>query len=182
MYTSSQVTNNVMRLIIKWWYSGFTSICLYYVQALHSLNHFEIFWYTWNNNTGTLLMLTAEFQPVTSSPMCSCIRSSTWTRCTFILSMQASIFSCSTAFLAWEMLAVLLLTMPSFMVLRGEEAHMESMNIALNPQCSILPPSNVFASLSEQPSSKAQRFIVFTGPILSEGICYPAAELHFIWR
>lgn len=31
--------------------------------------------------------------------------------------MQASIFSCSTAFLAWEMLAVLLLAMPSFMVL-----------------------------------------------------------------
>lgn len=37
--------------------------------------------------------------------------------CTFILSMQASIFSCSTAFLAWEMLAVLLLAMPSFMLL-----------------------------------------------------------------
>lgn len=31
--------------------------------------------------------------------------------------MQASIFSCSTAFLAWEMLAVLLLAMPSFIVL-----------------------------------------------------------------
>lgn len=30
--------------------------------------------------------------------------------------MHASIFSCSTAFLAWEMLAVLLLAMPSFMV------------------------------------------------------------------
>lgn len=33
---------------------------------------------------------------------------------TFTLSMQASIFSCSTAFLAWEMLVVLLLDMPSF--------------------------------------------------------------------
>jgi hypothetical protein len=30
--------------------------------------------------------------------------------------MQASIFSCSTAFLAWEMLAVLLLDMPSFIL------------------------------------------------------------------
>lgn len=40
-----------------------------------------------------------------------------WWGFTFILSMQASIFSCSTAFLAWEMLAVLLLAMPSFMAL-----------------------------------------------------------------
>lgn len=35
---------------------------------------------------------------------------------TFTLSMPASIFSCSTAFLACEMLAVLLLDMPSFML------------------------------------------------------------------
>lgn len=35
---------------------------------------------------------------------------------TFTLSMHASIFSCSTAFLAWEMLAVLLLDMPSFIL------------------------------------------------------------------
>lgn len=36
---------------------------------------------------------------------------------TFILSIQASIFSCSTAFLAWEMLVVLLLDMTSFILL-----------------------------------------------------------------
>lgn len=35
---------------------------------------------------------------------------------TFTRSMQASIFSCSTAFLAWEMLVVLLLGMPSFIL------------------------------------------------------------------
>lgn len=35
---------------------------------------------------------------------------------TFTRSMQASIFSCSTAFLAWEMLVVLLLDMPSFIL------------------------------------------------------------------
>lgn len=35
---------------------------------------------------------------------------------TFTLSMHASIFSCSTAFLAWEMLVVLLLDTPSFIL------------------------------------------------------------------
>ena len=40
---------------------------------------------------------------------------------TFTLSMQASIFSCSTAFRAWEMLAVLLLDMPSFILLPLEQ-------------------------------------------------------------
>lgn len=70
---------------------------------------------------------------------------------TFILSMQASIFSCSTAFLAWEMLAVLLLAIPSFMVLlwhqtQAQKGDTESMNITLNPKSSIplatfLPPS-----------------------------------------
>lgn len=35
---------------------------------------------------------------------------------TFTRSMQASIFSCSTAFRAWEMLVVLLLDMPSFIL------------------------------------------------------------------
>lgn len=41
---------------------------------------------------------------------------------TFTLSMQASIFSCSTALLAWEMLVVLLLDMPSFIPLPLREA------------------------------------------------------------
>lgn len=56
--------------------------------------------------------------------------------CTFILSMQASIFSCSTAFLAWEMLAVLLLAMPSFMVLLWRQTDArgggDSVNVTLN--------------------------------------------------
>lgn len=58
--------------------------------------------------------------------------------CTFILSMQASIFSCSTAFLAWEMLAVLLLAMPSFIVLLSWGGNM--CDITLNTQIVLKDP------------------------------------------
>lgn len=51
-----------------------------------------------------------------ASEACRCTKRKRNISCTFILSMQASIFSCSTAFLAWEMLAVLLLAMLSFML------------------------------------------------------------------
>lgn len=86
--------------------------------------------------------------------------------------MQASIFSCSTAFLAWEMLAVLLLAIPSFIVLLLQQRHaqrgwggMESMNITLNPQSNI-PWSDVFALLLERPFSTTT-FFYLKGPILS---------------
>lgn len=46
---------------------------------------------------------------------------------TFTLSMQASIFSCSTAFRAWEMLVVLLLDMPSFILLPLEQPKLRSL-------------------------------------------------------
>lgn len=66
--------------------------------------------------------------------------------------MQASIFSCSTAFLAWEMLAVLLLAMPSFMVLlwrqtgaREGGGERDSVNVTLNQH-----PSGDSSTLMEQ--------------------------------
>lgn len=109
---------------------------------------------------------------------------------TFILSMQASIFSCSTAFLAWEMLAVLLLAIPSFMVLlwhqtQAQKGDTESMNITLNPKSSIplatfLPPSPQL----EKPFS-ATTFLFKKDPFCLRGgggVCFTAAKLHFIWR
>lgn len=85
--------------------------------------------------------------------------------------MQASIFSCSTAFLAWEMLAVLLLAIPSFMVLlwrqaqaqrgthRVNEHHIKSTKQHLPWRC-LCPPL-------EQPFSTTT--FLFKGPILSGG-------------
>ena len=97
--------------------------------------------------------------------------------------MQASIFSCSTAFLAWEMLAVLLLAIPSFMMLlwRHTEAqwvrggvgggggHIESMNITLNPEQQ--PPGGLMHWPPWISHSLPQPFIFFSssnskGPIL----------------
>lgn len=53
---------------------------------------------------------------------------------TFTLSIQASIFSCSTAFLAWEMLVVLLLDMPSFIVWPLEETKVVELDVHKSPQ------------------------------------------------
>lgn len=51
---------------------------------------------------------------------------------TFTLSMQASIFSCSTAFLAWEMLVVLLLDMPSFIPVLPANNHRVRVGVLLS--------------------------------------------------
>lgn len=98
--------------------------------------------------------------------------------------MQASIFSCSTAFLAWEMLAVLLLAMPSFIVLLLQQRQaqrgwggMESLNITLNPQSNI-PWSDVFAPCWSS-HSPPQPFFLFKRTHFVWGICYTAAKLHF---
>ncbi|TNN62685.1 hypothetical protein EYF80_027126 [Liparis tanakae] len=63
---------------------------------------------------------TARAQGSTSRTEPSDLLCSQWTHCDRggnTGALKASIFSCSTAFLAWEMLAVLLLAIPSFMVL-----------------------------------------------------------------
>lgn len=57
---------------------------------------------------------------------------------TFTLSMQASIFSCSTAFRAWEMLVVLLLDTPSF-ILRPWNSERRHRGAAA-PEARLSPP------------------------------------------
>lgn len=101
--------------------------------------------------------------------------------------MQASIFSCSTAFLAWEMLAVLLLAILSFMVLLWRQTraqrvgHIESVNITLNPQSSIppwrclCPPTHI-----HPPSILYYNLLYVKDPFcLRESVL---RQLHFIWR
>lgn len=73
---------------------------------------------------------------------------------TFILSIQASIFSCSTAFLAWEMLVVLLLDMTSFILLPLKHQRERAGSFAFangRQRCfDSLPSSTIYTSLPSQ--------------------------------
>lgn len=59
--------------------------------------------------------------------------------------------------------------------------HTESVNITLNPEAAAAPLAMSLTPL-EQAILCHNPFFLFKEPILSEGICFTAAKLHFIWR
>lgn len=67
---------------------------------------------------------------------------------------------------------------------RHKGGHTESMNITLHPasSSSSSPPGDVSAPLGAAILCHNLFFFLFKGPILSGGICFTAAKLHFIWR